>query len=365
MRILIITDAWTPQVNGVVRTYQDLRRELEHQGHDIRIIGPADFPRRRPLPGYHEIELVSAPLQPLLRMIEEQCPDTIHIATEGPLGWAARKICLKRGWPFTTAYHTHFPDYAALRVARIMPFLYTPVKKLCIALVKHFHRPSAAVMTTTDSVDDTLRSWHFPAPLHRLTRGVDTEIFHPGPKTLFHDLKKPIALYVGRVAIEKNIEAFLEMGWQGSKIVVGGGPAFEVLKKNHPAVHFTGRQSGSALADHYRSADLFAFPSRTETFGIVLIEAMACGLPIAGYKVTGPVDVVTAPFLGAVNDDLEQAAKTALQAPGSAEDRFAHLKTHYSWPVAAAQFLDAQEKALIHYQAGQSRISAASPKSAT
>ncbi len=349
MRILIVSDAWTPQINGVVRTYEDLNRHLEGQGHVIRVIGPADFPKRRPLPGYREIELVINPIQPLIGMIEDFKPDTIHIATEGPLGWAARKICLKRGWGFTTAYHTHFPDYTALRAARFIPALYGPVKKFCIGMVKHFHKFSAAVMTTTNSVDDTLRGWKFPGPLHRLTRGVDTDVFHPGPKTLFPDMKKPVALFVGRVAIEKNIEAFLSMEWDGSKVVVGSGPSLDALKSAHPETHFVGKQSGSALADHYRSADVFVFPSRTETFGIVLIEAMACGLPIAGYPVTGPIDVVTEAVLGHINEDLGKAAATALQAPGSAQNRFAHLQAHYTWAVAGDQFITAQNKAIIHW----------------
>lgn len=347
MRILIISDAWRPQVNGVVRTYEDLNQYLENAGHVVRVIGPADFPHHHPLPGYTEIELVFNPARLLRRMIDDFAPDTIHIATEGPLGWAARRLCLKRGWPFTTAFHTHFPDYAALRAAKYLPFLYQPVRALGIALMKYFHRPSAALMTTTESVEAELRSWKVRTPLHRLTRGVNTAIFHPGPKNLFAGLPRPVALLVGRVAIEKNIRAFLDMPWAGSKIIVGSGPDLPELSSAYPGVHFAGIRRGADLADHYRSADVFVFPSRTETFGIVLIEAMACGLPIAGYPVTGPVDVVTRPVLGCVDDDLEKAALCALAAPGTAEDRFAHLREHYTWDVATAQFLDGQEKAII------------------
>jgi glycosyltransferase involved in cell wall biosynthesis len=347
MKILIVSDAWRPQVNGVVRTYEDLNHYLENQGHHIRVISPCDFPHRHPLPFYPEIELVFNPSARLRRMIDDFAPDTIHIATEGPLGWAARHICLKRGWPFTTAYHTHFPDYVALRAARCLPFLYNPVRALCIGLIRRFHRPSMAVMTTTPSVEETLQGWRLHPPLHRLTRGVNTDIFHPGPKDLFQDIPHPVALYVGRVAIEKNIEAFLSMDWNGSKVVVGDGPGLPALKKKFPDAIFTGRKSGSALAGHYRSADVFVFPSRTETFGIVLIEAMACGLPIAGYNVTGPADVVTSPLLGAVDDDLAGAARQALNAPGSREDRYAYLTETYSWAVASRQFIDAQNCALI------------------
>ncbi len=347
MRILIVSDAWKPQVNGVVRTYEDLNQYLENAGHVVRVIGPVDFPRRHALPGYAEIELVLNPARHLRQMIDAFAPDSIHIATEGPLGWAARRLCLKRGWPFTTAFHTHFPDYAALRAAKYLPCLYKPMRAAGIAMIRHFHRPSAAVMTTTPSVEAELRRWKVRAPLHRLTRGVNTDIFHPGPKTLFADLPRPVALFAGRVAIEKNIRAFLDMEWAGSKVVVGGGPNLAEFTAAYPDVHFVGMRQIHELADHYRAADVFVFPSRTETFGMVLIEAMACGLPIAGYPATGPVDVVTEPLLGCINDNLEIAARTALNAPGTAELRFAHLQKNYTWPVAMAQFLDGQKKALI------------------
>lgn len=347
MRILIISDAWKPQINGVVRTYDDLGEYLENAGHAVHVIGPADFPRRRPMPGYAEIELVINPGRDLPGMITAFRPDTIHIATEGPLGWCARRLCLRRGWPFTTAFHTHFPDYAALRAAKVAPFLYAPVRALGIAMMKHFHRPSTAVMTTTPSVEAELRAWGLRAPMHRLTRGTQTAVFHPGPKTLFAGLPRPVALYVGRVAIEKNIRAFLDMPWDGSKVVVGGGPDLDALTRDYPGVYFAGMQRGVALADHYRSADVFVFPSLTETFGIVLIEAMACGLPIAGFHATGPADVVSEPMLGCISNNLEKAARGALNAPGTAQDRFAYLQAHYSWPVARDQFLDAQNRAKL------------------
>lgn len=355
MRILIISDAWRPQINGVVRTYEDLVQVLEQDGHVIRVIGPADFPKRYPMPGYHEIELVLAPGKALRRMIAEFAPDTIHIATEGPLGWAMRGICIKNGWPFTTAFHTHFPDYAALRAAKYIPFAYKPVRALGIAMIRVFHGPSAAVLTTTDSVDVTLRSWGLRAPLYRLTRGVRGDVFFPGPKTLFRDLKQPVALYVGRVAIEKNIGAFLDMDWPGSKVVVGDGPSRTALEAQYPDVVFTGKKTGHDLADCFRSADIFAFPSRTDTFGIVLIEAMACGIPIAGYPVTGPMDIITDQRLGHVSQDLSAAAAQALAAPGTAEDRHAHLLQHYTWDVAARQFIEAQKTAIVTDSSPSSR----------
>lgn len=349
MKILIVTDAWRPQVNGVVRTYEDLIPWLEQDGHVVRVIGPNDFPLHMPMPGYAEIQLSLFPARRLRRMVDDFAPDTIHIATEGPLGWAMRKLCLRRGWPFTTIFHTHFPDYAALRARRILPALHDPVRAWGVRLVRNFHRHSSAVMTSTNSVDDTLRGWGFTVPLHRLTRGVNTEIFHPGPKTLFRDLPGPVALFVGRVAVEKNIEAFLSMPWPGSKVVVGDGPDLPALRQAYADAVFVGKKSGVELADHYRSADLFVFPSRTDTFGIVLIEAMACGLPIAGYPVTGPKDIVTDQSLGSLSEDLGAAAATALATPGTAEGRFAHLQTHYSWPIARDQFVAAQSAAHIQH----------------
>ncbi|MDB5490394.1 MAG: glycosyl transferase group 1 family protein [Micavibrio sp.] len=349
MRILIISDAWSPQVNGVVRTYEDLIPHLEAANHIVKVIGPADFKRRRPLPGYPEIELVLLPGGALKKLVDDFRPDTIHIATEGPLGWSARRLCLRRGWPFTTAYHTHFPDYVALRAAKKWPALHDPVKKCAIRLIRRFHAPSHGVLTTTASVEKTLRKYGFETPLFRLTRGVDTELFHPGPRTLFTDMKRPVALYVGRVAIEKNIAAFLSMKWAGSKVVVGHGPDLGDLKKRYPDIVFTGIRKGHELAEHFRSADIFVFPSRTDTFGLVLIEAMACGLPLAGYPVSGPGDIVTQPLLGSVNKNLAIAAQEAFAAPGSGDDRFAYLQETYNWNLAREQFEAAIETACIAY----------------
>ena len=347
MRILIVSDAWKPQVNGVVRTYEDLTHALEQRNHDCRVIGPHDFPLRIPMPGYREIELALFAGGRLRRMVDDFAPETIHIATEGPLGQTMRKLCLKRGWGFTTAYHTHFPDYAALRAAKFIPALYTPVKNYGIRMIREFHAPASSILTTTQSVEDTLKSWGVKTPMHRLTRGVNTDIFHPGPKTLFQDLPQPVALYVGRVAIEKNIGAFLNASWDGSKVIVGHGPALAELQKKFPKCHFIGRKTGRDLAECFRSADIFAFPSLTDTFGIVLIEAMACGVPIAAFPVTGPKDIVTDQSLGTLHKDLGVAMQGALQSPGGHEQRFLHLKTHYTWDIAADQFISAQNQVVI------------------
>lgn len=340
MRVLIISDAWHPQVNGVVRTYEHLSEELMVLGHDVRVIGPADFPLTMPMPGYPEIRLTLAPYRRLAKAADRFSPDYIHIATEGPLGWAGRRYCLRRGLSFTTCYHTQFPDYVSARVARFLPFLRDPSHALARRVVRHFHAPAHAMMVATRSLESTLKSWGFRTPMKRLTRGVNRDVFHPGEKNLFGDLTRPVALYVGRVAIEKNLEDFLSMDWAGSKVVVGDGPDLPLLKRKYPQAVFAGTRTGQDLADHYRSADVFVFPSRTDTFGMVLVEAMACGLPIAAHDVTGPKDIVTGPALGALDENLGRAAKRALET-GTAQDRAEHAAALYSWEEAARQFIAA------------------------
>lgn len=340
-KFLIISDAWQPQVNGVVRTYEHLSQELERMGNEVKVIGPADFPVSVPLPSYPEIRLVVAPYGRLKRMIEAYDPDYIHIPAEGPLGRAARKYCLKNGRPFTTSYHTHFPDYVAARLAKYTPFLYGTFHSLARASIKSFHAPAKAMMIATQSLEDQLKSWEFKTPMHRMTRGVNLEQFYPGEKTLFNDMKRPVSIYVGRVAIEKNLEEFLKMDWPGSKVIVGEGPSKDYLARKYPDAHFVGKKIGAELGEHYRSADLFAFPSRTDTFGIVLIEALASGLPVAAYNVTGPKDIITENFLGALEEeDLGKAAQRALEH-GTPEQRAAHVKSTYTWENTARQFYEA------------------------
>jgi len=339
LKILIVSDAWHPQINGVVRTYEYLCDELSKMGYEVKVIGPADFPKSYPMPGYDEIRLVVFPYFRLCRMIAEFEPDVLHIATEGPLGLAARRYAKNYGIEFTSCYHTHFPDYAAKRAAKYLRVLEEPVRKIGIAFVRWFHSYSSCLFTATQSLENTLRGWNFNCPIKRMTRGIDHAVFHEGDKTLFADLPKPVALYVGRVAIEKNLDAFLSMEWKGSKVIVGDGPDLQLMKFKYPGVIFAGVKTGVALADHYRSAELFVFPSKTDTFGMVLIEAMACGLPIAGYNVTGPKDIVTADFLGAVDDDLSHAAECALKH-GTPVQRAAHARDNYSWRKAAEQFLE-------------------------
>lgn len=336
MRILIISDAWEPQVNGVVRTYQNINRELHDLGHEVRVIGPGDF-RSLPMPGYAEIRLALFTPAKLARMMDAYDADMIHIAVEGPLGWAARTYCVERELPFTTSFHTQFPDYVAGRV----PFFKNAVRRLGIKFVHAFHTPARAVFVATPSLEDQLRSWGFTQPMVRLIRGVDFNVFHAGPGTLFRDVPRPVLLYVGRVSVEKNIEAFLNLKTAGTKVIVGHGPDLDRLKRQYRDVIFAGLQTGDALADHYRSADAFVFPSKTDTFGIVLIEAMACGLPIAGYDVTGPRDIVTDAMLGVVHDDLATALKRALIAPGTRQMREDYARSVYSWRAVAETFIDA------------------------
>jgi len=340
MKILIISDAWLPQVNGVVRTYEHLRDELEAIGHQVRVIGPSEFPFRIPMPGYSEIQLALFPYYKLKKKIMEFDPTFIHVATEGPLGWAGRHYCVTNNVDYTSSYHTHFPDYVAKRVKKILPFMAEFARKMAIRNVKYFHTPARSMMIATQSLEDELNGWGFETPKHRLTRGVSLDIFHPGEKNLFQDLNRPVALYVGRVAIEKSIHKFLEMPWEGSKVVVGHGPSEDYFKKRYPDAHFVGKKFGKDLADHYRSSDVFVFPSKTDTFGIVLIEALACGLPVAAYDVTGPKDIITDKTLGVLGEDLADAAQEAMKH-GTAQDRFEHVEEHYTWQKAAQQFLHA------------------------
>lgn len=339
MKILIISDAWQPQINGVVRTYENLTIELTRMGHEIKVVGPTDFPRHYDCPGYDEIQLTPFPSKTLKALIKDFSPDSIHIAVEGPLGWAARKICLAENRPFTTCYHTHFPDYLAVRLKPPFKGLTDPLSKLSFKVLSAFHNAAYNTFVVSDTLSTQLKGNGFTGQFKIMTRGINHEIFHGGEKNLFADLPRPIALYVGRIAPEKNIEAFLAAKWEGSKVVVGDGPARAALQQKYPDAHFLGSKKGVELGDCYRSADLFVFPSKTDTFGMVNIEAMACGLPIAAYPVLGPIDIVTKPELGHLNNNLELAMKNAISGGGTAEFRQTHAKNTYSWEKAATEFL--------------------------
>jgi glycosyltransferase involved in cell wall biosynthesis len=329
MRILIVTDAWAPQVNGVVRTLQATAAELEAAGHRVAIVSP-DLFRTFPCPTYPEIRLAWRPRRSVAARIEAWRPDAIHIATEGPLGLAARRHCLDRGLAFTTAYHTQFPDYVAKRTG--LP------PRLFWRYIRWFHAPAARILVATPAVAAQLAGEGLP---HSALwgRGVALECFRPdlAPHPAFAGLARPIQLYVGRVAVEKNIEAFLAARHPGAKVVVGDGPAFSRLRRDHPGATFLGALHGAGLASAYAGADVFVFPSRTETFGLVMIEALACGTPVAAFPVQGPADVL-APGVGAMDADLDRAIAAAL---GCARDACSAYAQRFSWSASARQFLDA------------------------
>ena len=325
MRLLMVSDAWTPQVNGVVRTLAAVANELRAAGDVVEVIGPDRFPTM-PMPSYPEIRLALLPRLRLAKMVDAFGPTAIDIATEGPLGWAMRRLCIRRGWPFTTSFHTRFPEYLQART-RLPP-------RLAWAVLRRFHNAAAGTFAATASLQEELRGRGFTHVLP-WTRGVDLALFSQGPVDDFAELPRPIFLYAGRVAVEKNIEAFLNLDLPGTKVVVGDGPQRAELQRRFPAAHFAGWRIGEELARAYRAADVFVFPSRTDTFGLVLLEAMACGTPVAAFPVQGPIDVVTDPHAGVLDSDLRAACLAALAC--SRDAARAHAE-RYSWPACAAAF---------------------------
>jgi glycosyltransferase involved in cell wall biosynthesis len=335
-RIALVTDAWLPQVNGVVTTLLALLHHLGAAGHDVEVIHPGLF-RTRPCPGYRGIDLAVSPDRRLADLLDACQPDAIHLATEGPLGWAGRRYCLRRGLAFSTAFHTKFPEIANAA-------LHVPVS-WGYALMRHFHRPSSSVMVPTPSVLRMLsqRGFH---NLREWAHGVDTGLFEyqPVPATYapLGPLARPLALFVGRVSYEKNIEAFLRLDFPGSKVVCGVGPLEAQLKSRYPQVRWVGLLPRGELARLYAAADLFVFPSHADTFGLVMVEAMACGTPVAAYPVDGPLTVLARPRAdgsgsmgGAMHHDLQQACYLAMgisrrEARTRAED--------FSWTHAAGLF---------------------------
>lgn len=325
MRILIVSDAWFPQVNGVVRTLSVVADKLRAMGDTVEVIGPDRF-RSMPTPGYAEIRLAIAPKRKLARLVAEFRPEIIHVATEGPLGWAMRGLCRRNHWPFTTAFHTRFPEYLEARTG--IPAVWS------WRVMRHFHEAGDGTFAATASLRQELTRRGF-TKLRPWTRGVDLEKFRPGEGESWAGLPRPIFLYAGRVAIEKNIEAFLALDLPGSKVVVGDGPALEGLKQKFPKVTFTGYRENGALARSYAGADVFVFPSRTDTFGLVLLEALASGTPVAAFPVTGPIDVVTDARVGALNEDLRTACLKALDCDRTACREHAEA---WSWDACVAQF---------------------------
>ncbi len=324
LRIAIISDAWHPQVNGVVRTLDTTAHHLARTGHTVRLITPAEF-RTVPCPTYAEIRLALRPRPRMGVLLDDFAPDAVHIATEGPLGHAARACLLTRGMRFTTSYHTRFPEYLRLRL---------PLPLACsYAYLRRFHGAAARTLVATESMRRSLSERGF-AGLEIWARGVDTAIFNPDEPVVY-GLPRPIHLYMGRVAVEKNITAFLDLPLAGSKVVIGSGPDLDKLRRSYPAAHFLGAKFGRDLARHLAGSDVFVFPSRTDTFGLVLLEALACGLPVAAYPVPGPLDIVVDGQCGALDEDLGRAIARAL--PIHRRECIAHARK-FSWQKCTAVF---------------------------
>jgi glycosyltransferase involved in cell wall biosynthesis len=325
MRFALVSDAWRPQVNGVARTLAGLHDGLRGAGHDVFPLTPELF-RTVPCPTDRQVRLAIAARPRLTRLLERLKPDAIHIATEGPLGTAARRYCINRDLHFTTAYHTKYPEYLKARFGVPKSWTY--------AILRRFHRRSSAIMVATETVRRELAENGFER-LALWTRGVDIALFRPGC-TPAVDLPPPVFLCVSRIAAEKNLPLFLDLDLPGSKLVVGDGHLLPEMKRRHPNVHFAGCQQGEALVRHYASADVFVLPSHTETFGLVLLEALACGIPVAALPVPGPLDVIGNSGAGALEWDLRVAAMVALQIPR--ELCRSHAE-RFSWQTSIEQFL--------------------------
>ena len=326
MRILVATDAWHPQVNGVVRSIEALKREAPGFGAEIVTATPEGWPTMR-MPTYPDIRLACVTARRLGPRIEAMRPDHVHVATEGPVGLAARRHCLRAGRLFTTSYHTRFPDYLAARAPVPRGWSY--------AWLRRFHNAGRGVMVSTPTVAAELRGRGFERVM-RWSRGVDHALFHPRDRSVL-DLPRPIFLTVGRVAVEKNLEAFLSLDLPGTKVVAGDGPARAALEARYPATRFLGLRTGEDLAAVYASADVFVFPSRTDTFGIVMLEALASGLPVAAYPVPGPRDVIGSGDAGVLRDDLGEACRAALAVPRA---RALAFSRSFTWSASAREFLD-------------------------
>jgi glycosyltransferase involved in cell wall biosynthesis len=324
MRIAIPTDAWHPQVSGVVTKFERIAGEFRQMGHQVCLITPDMF-RTVPCPTYPQIRLALYPYKKIAGILDSFAPDFIHLATEGPIGLAARSYCVRAGYPFTTSYTTRFPEYIRLR--------YPIPLSLSYSVMRWFHSASSGVMVTTPAMMNELRKWGFKN-LVQWALGVDTTLFSPDKRGFLTD-KRPISMYVGRVAVEKSIEEFLDLNLEGSKYVVGDGPDFAKLKAKYPHVRFAGYKRGEELAAHYASADVFVFPSRTDTFGLVMLEALASGVPVAAYPVRGPLDIIRQGETGFMDEDLGKAVIQAMAIDGRKCREFA---LSHTWAESVRQF---------------------------
>jgi glycosyltransferase involved in cell wall biosynthesis len=325
MRVLIATDAWAPQVNGVVRTLTSLARSARALAVSIEFLSPDGF-KSVPVPTYPGLRLALPRAQAIARRIEETRPDAIHIATEGPIGYATRAYCLSHSRPFTTSYTTRFPEYISARAPIPQGWIY--------AALRRFHAKATVTMVATPSLMNELRERGF-GHLGLWTRGVDTDLFRPD-RAIDLGVPRPIFISVGRVAVEKNIDAFLSLDLPGTKVVIGAGPKADELKRRFPKAKFLGQLENGALASHLAAADVFVFPSRTDTFGVVQLEALASGVPVAAFPVTGPKDVIGERPIGVLNEDLGAACLGALRVSRQACRAFA---LSHSWENSARQFI--------------------------
>ncbi|MGE0845980.1 MAG: glycosyltransferase family 4 protein [Flavobacteriaceae bacterium] len=333
MRLVIATDAWHPQINGVVRTLERTAAELERLDVAVEFVTPQDF-RTVAMPGYPEIRLAILPRGEVGARIEAIKPDMVHIATEGPIGFSARRACLDAGRAFTTSYHTRFPEYVAARL---------PVpERATYALLRRFHNAARATLVATPSLAQELAGRGF-TKIAPWSRGVDLENFSPRLKVDL-DLPRPVFLYVGRLAVEKSIDSFLALDLPGSKLVVGDGPQRAELEARFPDAVFAGVAEGRALAGIYAAADVVVFPSRTDTFGLVVLEALASGTPVAAYPVTGPMDILEGSGAGIVDEDLGVAARAALSINRA---RCVAHASRYTWRRSAEMFLEAVQGAAV------------------
>ncbi|MGB7755130.1 MAG: glycosyltransferase family 1 protein [Salinisphaera sp.] len=332
MRIALVTDAWHPQINGVVRTWSTVQDELTRLGHEVTPITPDGF-RSLPCPGEPEIRLALATAAQVGRRLARARPEAIHIATEGPLGQAARRYCRRHRLDFTTSYHTHFPQYLEMRMG--VP------RRLTFSVMRRFHAAAKRVLVTTDTLAGELAA-HGITHTVLWPRGVDARGFAPRDDAVVIDGPKPVMIYVGRVAVEKNIGDFLDLDVPGTKVVVGDGPQLAELQRRYPEVVFAGWQTGEDLARWYAAGDVFVFASRTDTYGLVLLEALASGLPVAAYPVPGPADVLGhAPQVACLHDDLATAVRGALALSPEDARTFA---LDYSWTACAERFVDQVER---------------------
>jgi glycosyltransferase involved in cell wall biosynthesis len=330
MRILLATDAWEPQVNGVVRTLTRTVAECRAMGHEVEVVSPDQF-KTFPLPTYPEIKLAMGAYEPVQERFKRFEPEAIHISTEGPIGLAARRICLEWKLPFTTSYHTKFPEYVSARLPLPLSAGY--------AYMRWFHKPSGRLMVATPTMRDELAKQGF-RNISPWTRGVDTDVFKPGLEPVYDGLERPIWLNVGRIAVEKNIEAFLALDLPGTKVLVGDGPQRDELADKYPAAHFAGAKFGDELARYFSDADVFVFPSLTDTFGLVILEAMASGTPVAAFSAPGPVDIIPGSGAGALapgqTDGLKEACMEALKLDPVAVRAYAE---RFSWRASAEEFI--------------------------